>query len=143
MKILFLQQIAILKAKHSKRPQSYWGNMTKLPSNDEITLFDGTQQKEDVPKQDFTCYCCQVQVSKVFTSSSIVPVRFLIGQLVISIHLANVELPNVELPNVELLNVELPNVELPNAELPNAELPNTENYPTSNITQSRILQNTL
>jgi hypothetical protein len=41
MKILFLQQIAILKAKHSKRPQSFWGNMTKLPSNDEITQFDG------------------------------------------------------------------------------------------------------
>jgi hypothetical protein len=42
MKILFLQQIAILKAKHSRRPQSFLWNMTKLPSNDEITLFDGT-----------------------------------------------------------------------------------------------------
>ncbi len=41
MKILFLQQIATLKAKHSRRPQSFLGNMTKLPSNDEITLFDG------------------------------------------------------------------------------------------------------
>ncbi len=40
MKILFLQQIAILKAKHSRIPQSFWGNMTKLPSNDEITQFD-------------------------------------------------------------------------------------------------------
>ncbi len=45
MKILFLQQFAILKAKHSRRPQSFWWNMTKLPSNDEITLFDGSSQK--------------------------------------------------------------------------------------------------
>ncbi len=49
MKILFLQQIAILKAKHSRRPQSFWGNMTKLPSNDEITLFDGTFLNAGMP----------------------------------------------------------------------------------------------
>ncbi len=42
MKILLLQKFYILKTKHSRTPQNFWGNMTKLPSNDEITRFDGT-----------------------------------------------------------------------------------------------------
>ncbi len=31
MKISSLQQISISKTKHSRRPQTLWGNMTKLP----------------------------------------------------------------------------------------------------------------
>jgi hypothetical protein len=40
-KISFLQKNPVFKAKPSRRPQSLCVNLTKLPSYDEITRFDG------------------------------------------------------------------------------------------------------
>jgi hypothetical protein len=70
MKILFLKQIAILKAQHSRILQSFSGNMTELPSNDEITQFDsiGNADQLNIAKKanffisvHFTALCLLVE----------------------------------------------------------------------------------